>query len=628
MLWPGCDCDEDTASNAANQDELDSGIPDDVDDGNDDTAPDPNGDDEDTGPPEPVDPCEDVSCGDEETCYEGLCFDNCNNDLECADGEHCFQGRCAPTDCDGVDCPEDQNCYRGHCYDACSDDDDCPPGGGITCVDGACVSLDDQCDNLECDQISCPADGDRTTLTGTVHIPSGDFPLPNASVYVPNDELEEITEGASCERCEDMLTGDPLVQAVTDVHGNFELINVPVTDDLPVVIQSGKWRRKIHISDIDPCAENHVTDEDLTRLPRNQSEGNIPDIAVTTGGWDSLECLTHLIGLDDEEFSTPDGDGKVNLFTAVGGSSNFAPDVDGGNSFPQANQWWHDLDNLMDYDIIMHSCEGSQNTHNKSPEAYQAFRDFTHAGGRAFASHWENEWLQHAPELDQVTDWAGGGSGNTAEINTSFSDGQDMYDWMEAEGALDANGHFDVNDARFTIGNLDESVAELWLTYTTGTPLYFAFNTPLNVPEEEQCGRVVFSDLHVGNPQDSGDSFPSQCATAATPQEIALIYMFFDLTACIAPECDPITCDDVDNNCGIHPDECGGTIDCGHCCFEIDEPCDDDEDCCDSLWCDGDTGLCTDRCRELGEACTTNSECCSDMCAISGGDDEGQCILG
>ncbi len=627
-LWPGCDC-IDTPVTGANQDDPDAAIGDDVE--GDDVDPGGNGggnggDPQDTGPDDPADPCMEITCGDGQTCYHGNCFPTCASDMDCSDGEHCFQGRCAPTDCQGVDCPDNMACYRGACYDACSPDGDCPGGSGITCVDGACVTLDDQCDNLECHQVTCPPDGDRTTVTGTVHIPSGALPLPNTSVYVPNSDLEPITQGASCERCEDMLTGDPLVQAITDVHGNFELINVPVTDNLPVVIQSGKWRREITVDTIEPCTENQITDDDLTRLPRNQSEGNIPDIAVTTGGWDSLECLTYLIGLDYEEFTTPAGDGKVNFFTAVGGSSNYAAHVDGGNSFPQASSWWHDLDNLLDYDIIMHSCEGSQNQGDKSPAAQQAFRDFTHAGGRAFTSHWENEWLQYTPDFNTVADWSGGGGGTTmAQINTSLGGGQTMYEWMQNAGALDANGHFNVNDARYTIGNLDTSIAELWLTYTNGTPLYFAFNTPINAPEEEHCGRVVFSDLHVAS--GSGHSFPTQCGTSLTPQEIALIYMFFDLSACIAPECDPITCDDVDNNCGIHDDGCGGTIDCGICCVAIDEPCEVDEDCCSPLWCDQDTGLCTDRCRELNESCSQNSDCCSDMCGI-GSDGENQCIGG
>jgi hypothetical protein len=107
---------------------------------------------------------------------------------------------------------------------------------------------------------------------------------------------------------------------------------------------------------------------------------------------------------------------------------------------------------------------------------------------------------------------------------------------------------------------------------------------------------------------------------------MALIYMFFDLSGCIAPECEPATCDDF-GNCGTHPDGCGGSISCGGtCCVEIEESCDTDADCCDNLWCDDDTNRCTDDCRTAGERCSKGSECCSDICSASAGE-EGVCIV-
>ena len=494
------------------------------------------------------------------------------------------------------------------------------------------MRLDEQCQGLECDQIACPPDGETTSLTGTVQIPSGEFDIPNVSVYIPNGDLEDLPEETACMQCEDMLSGDPLVQDVTDVDGNFTLPNVPVADEVPLVMQSGKWRRKVEISGVEPCTTNEITgqdDQELTRLPRNQSEGNIPKIAVTTGGWDDLECLTYNLGLDDEEFTRPEGDGKVNFFTASGGSTNYASDFNNGEYFPPADEWWHDLDNLLEYDIIMHSCEGTQNTQDKSDAAYEAFRDFAHEGGRAFLSHWENEWLEHAPEdLSQVTTWGGTSATSMAEVNTSFEGGQNMYDWMHNYNALDANDQFNVNEARFTIGNLDEELTELWLHYADAaqTPLYFAFNTPVEADEEDQCGRIVFSDLHVSS--GSGANFPSLCNTDLSSQEKALVYMFFDLTACLAPECEPLTCEDVENNCGFHPDECGGTLDCGECCVPKHGSCDNDDDCCEGLWCDADTGECTDECRSVGETCTDSEQCCSGDCAMESGQDIGSCSTG
>jgi hypothetical protein len=76
---------------------------------------------------------------------------------------------------------------------------------------------------------------------------------------------------------------------------------------------------------------------------------------------------------------------------------------------------------------------------------------------------------------------------------------------------------------------------------------YLSFNTPLDVPEETRCGRVVYTDLHVSNASDVGTPadapgmpFPSHCAVRdLTPQEKAVVFMLFDLSSCIMDETMP-----------------------------------------------------------------------------------------
>jgi hypothetical protein len=82
---------------------------------------------------------------------------------------------------------------------------------------------------------------------------------------------------------------------------------------------------------------------------------------------------------------------------------------------------------------------------------------------------------------------------------------------------------------------------------------YFSLNTPVNAPEAGQCGRFSYTALHVsdsastglpGDPATSlGTSFPGCCATRAqlSSQEMALEFMLFDLSACVAPS--PLTID-------------------------------------------------------------------------------------
>ncbi len=404
----------------------------------------------------------------------------------------------------------------------------------------------DACVGLECFQVSCPGGG-TTTVSGTVYAPNGTLPLYNVVVYVPNSAVDALPAGATCDRCGQPPSGNPVVQAVTDTAGNFVLENVPVTDNLPLVIQVGKWRRQVTLPAVPACVDTPLPMA-TTRLPRNKSEGDIPQMALTTGGADALECLLRKIGLDDAEFTNASGTGRVHLFTGTGGTPRFATTLNGGADFTNATTLWDTTPHLMPYDVTFLSCEAGQNPGTKPVTARQALSDYTNVGGRVFASHWHNIWIDlgTAPWPTTVTPNYLPDLGNvTADINTGFAKGAALAQWLfnPVVGGSTVLGQIALTDTQHTVEAVNPATTERWISKATTannrpSVQYYQFTTPLTVDETQRCGKVVFSDIHVSTVDDSSGSlrFPAGCTTTTlTAQEKVLAFMIFDIASCVGP---------------------------------------------------------------------------------------------
>jgi hypothetical protein len=461
------------------------------------------------------------------------------------------------------------------------------------------------CTNLCNHQVVC--DSGTTSITGTVV--AGTLsqygtpdPIYDALVYVPNAPVHPFTPGVQCSQCGADVSGEPLIATQTGPDGKFNLVNMPVGNNIPLVIQLGRWRRQVTIPTVTACT-NTALPQSLTRMPRNQSEGDIPAIAIATGNADPTECVLMKMGIDQAEFTQPTGNGRVHIFVANGSNA--------GNGTPAASVLWGNPNELAKYDMVLNPCEGAQIL--KSASDQQNTIGYTDKGGRLFTTHYGYTWLFNDAPFNTTATWDighGAFPNVTAFIDVSFQKGKDFSAWLKGVGALNGPNQMALADARWDFDKANAPSRRFM--YSNSNPLQYDFQTPVNQPPQNQCGRVLFSDFHVTNGVGSqGKTFPTECPGGPmTPQEKALEFMLFDLASCIpaVPQnCTPKTCNDWNISCGPAGDGCGGQLDCGPCT--------------PPLVCGGggvygecgypDAGHCTPKtCQDLGYNCGINGDGC------------------
>ncbi|HSO37732.1 MAG TPA: carboxypeptidase-like regulatory domain-containing protein [Labilithrix sp.] len=431
------------------------------------------------------------------------------------------------------------------------------PGSSSGVLGGGGDASSKPCTGLCLQQKTCPGGG-TTTVSGKVFDPAGKVPLYNVIVYVPNAPVAALTSGASCDRCGD-VSGDPLVSAITDTSGKFQLTNVPVGQNIPLVVQVGKWRRQLTISSVAECADTPLTNEQ-TRLPKNRVEGDIPRMALTTGGADAMECFLRKVGLEDGEFDVAGGPGRVHFYAGSPAGNTTTAKFDaahGGGSFGSAQTFWSDSAKLSAYDIVLLSCEGQTYPATKPQAALDALYDYTTKGGRVFASHWHRFWFDPRADnngavmgtakfgdLGTWNDDNGFDPSIKATVDASFPKGKAMEEWLGNVGAL-TGGKLPIEGSKKNLETVNPANAQQWITYAGPQAVeYMSFNIPTGVPDDKKCGRAVYSDLHVssGVGDTPGPAWPGGCKTTElSPQEKALEFMLFDLSSCIQSDQAPPT---------------------------------------------------------------------------------------
>lgn len=413
----------------------------------------------------------------------------------------------------------------------------------------------------------CPtASAQTTTISGTVYMPNGTNVLPNALVYVTTSTPAALVSGANCPgvNCLTASTAVPsgvTIYTYTAVDGTFTLSNVSQSTTYTLVIQAGHWRRQFS----QEVGTSAITGLSLS-MPSTHAEGDIPLIAIATGSKDAVECVFHDLGVnnnevtDDTVASGATLGGRIHLYK---GDHSAGAEISSSTPLETALMGGTSTTPLDSYDMVMFPCQGS--TTAESAAYIDNLLAYTSAGGRAFVTHDSRVWLNtsttyQSETFSGVANWLVSPVSTlnpdpgVATVNTSFTDGSTLAQWLYNGGYADGNtagaadtgtlGQVEISTLRWDLSGVN-APTQSWLTLnpdvtTSSNPvMQFSFNTPFGAAAAAQYGRVLFNEYHVENVTESGNPiFPAECPTLTTDeiaQEKMLEYALFDLSNFVVP---------------------------------------------------------------------------------------------
>lgn len=404
-----------------------------------------------------------------------------------------------------------------------------------------------------------------TTVSGTVYDPGLNVPLPNVVVYQPvTTPVAPFAPGLPhCETCASQLPPN-YGNVVTDIDGKF-VLPVIGTVNVPIVIQTGRWRRSITVPSTPTCTNTALTNAQV-RLPQTAAEGEIPQFAILTGGQEALECdMLKFMGANATEFGAPGTAKRIHMYRDNGAT------FPGGGSFATLTA---SAAQMNKYDVIMAGCDSTGGSMATMGGATQTlFKNWLDAGGKLFVDHHAMDaFLWPTPVgngtlagYTATSTWPGSKWGAPTGLTgakvgpPALSDAPHnaMRQWLTNRGGY-AGGVVNTPQACNNGPLIPSPVNSFewlrgasggnWVTNPNGNySLSYSFDTedggikPVYVADGgfnyPGCGRVVANAIHVEAARDNGGAaFPGNCNTVfgVTPNEMALEYLMFTLTGCSA----------------------------------------------------------------------------------------------
>ena len=426
----------------------------------------------------------------------------------------------------------------------------------------------------------------KTTISGTVYDPRlaaglpNPLPLPNVLVYASLTAVTPPTPGVQCLTTTNQTpTGANVVSSTsTFTDGTFTLPNIPENASYTIVIQAGKWQRQFS----ETVGATALTGLQLS-MPADHTQGNIPKIAIATGSVDGAECVLRDMGISDTEFTDDNGtvnpDGFIHLYKgsgpiAVGSAA--GPGAEISASTPSETALMTNSTTLNGYDMVMFPCQGEASGQASAAGATNLL-NFATGGGRIFATHYSYAWLDPASaygaQFGNVASWTINaesltGLSNPATVQTNFSDGAIMAQWLDNAGSTISvtPPEIDIGTVRVDVGSVVPPT-QSWVTLNNGTyagniglvtitdnpVMQMTFNVPVGSPAASQCGRVMFIDYHVITANNNANIiYPKECPSYSSTapnnfnptykmssQEEMLEFALFALSGTVQPVVNP-----------------------------------------------------------------------------------------
>jgi len=350
-----------------------------------------------------------------------------------------------------------------------------------------------------------------TIITGKVYSPYGPTlgdPIPNILVYVAQSPVlpftqEGVIANTACSGQPQLVSGNPLVTAITDASGSFTLTSSSIPNPATIVIQAGKWRRQYLNTaiNIGGTTTLQLTMPSTHGTLSDGSIADLPHIAIVTGEVDAVECIFHQIGISDSEFTTPSGMGSINLYTGGTDPGAINPGTTTANPTPGESTLVSSEATLAQYDLVMFGCQGTPTqtlaTTSPYPNANQTnLIDYANSGGRIFATHYEYVWLSTDQPFESTATWKGNYATGTgiATIDQSYPEGAVLAQWIQNVGASynKTLGQIQLENTDVNTTPISSTVpvnnppAQSWVTLNSTTynnpSMQFTFDTPVGAP--------------------------------------------------------------------------------------------------------------------------------------------------